>query len=43
VANSSGRLARSVAMMAHSLVKKFCRNSGMAILERSISGKINVV
>jgi len=25
--------ARSVAMMAHSLVKKFCRNSGMAIFQ----------
>src|SRR5216684_7200303 len=33
VANSSGRLARSVAMMTHSLVKKFCRNWGMAILQ----------
>jgi hypothetical protein len=29
VANSSGRLARSVAMMTHSLVKKFCRSSGI--------------
>src|SRR5260370_24212894 len=29
VANSSGRLARSVAMMTHSLVKKFCRNWGI--------------
>src|ERR1017187_3594678 len=29
VARSSGRLARSVAMMTHSLVKKFWRSSGM--------------
>src|ERR1035441_2173790 len=29
VASSSGRLARSVAMMTHSLVKKFWRSSGM--------------
>src|SRR5208337_1379405 len=29
-ASSSGRLARSVAMMTHSLVKKFWRSSGMA-------------
>src|SRR5579864_3703822 len=29
VAKSSGRLARSVAMITHSLVKKFCRSSGI--------------
>src|SRR5271169_2208472 len=29
VANSSGRLARSVAMMTHSLVKKFWRSSNL--------------
>src|SRR6267154_3247320 len=39
VANSSGRLARSVAMMTHSLVKKFCRNSGMAILQHLLSAE----
>jgi hypothetical protein len=44
VANSSGRLARSVAMMTHSLVKKFCRSSGMANPPASsIGGKINVL
>src|SRR3981081_365507 len=32
VTSSSGRLARSVAMMTHSLVKKFWRSSGMVIL-----------
>src|SRR5260370_34456105 len=37
VANSSGRLARSVAMMTHSLVKKFCRSWGMAILQLRLS------
>src|SRR5208337_4673847 len=31
VANSSGRLARSVAIMTHSLVKKFWRSSGMRV------------
>ena len=31
VASSSGRLARSVAMMTHSLVKKFWRSSGMGV------------
>src|SRR6266853_2330901 len=39
VANSSGRLARSVAMMTHSLVKKFCRSSGMAILQHLLSAE----
>src|SRR5438045_7502251 len=29
VFSSSGRLARSVAMITHSLVKRFCRISGM--------------
>jgi hypothetical protein len=29
VASSSGRLARSVAIITHSLVKKFWRNSGI--------------
>src|ERR1700730_14105993 len=32
VTSSSGRLARSVAMMTHSLVKKFWRSSGIVIL-----------
>src|SRR5271157_689835 len=31
VANSSGRLARSVAIMTHSLVKKFWRSSGIRV------------
>src|SRR6266513_2586911 len=35
VAKSSGRLARSVAMMTHSLVKKFWRNSGIVSLQFS--------
>src|SRR5579864_5001690 len=39
VAISSGRLARSVAMMTHSLVKKFWRNSGIRILPTSLSAK----
>ncbi len=33
-ANSSGRLARSEAMMIHSLVAKFWRNSGIAVAYR---------
>src|SRR5580693_1207162 len=39
VANSSGRLARSVAMMTHSLVKKFWRSSGMIVLRNLLSAK----
>src|ERR1700733_11477712 len=39
VANSSGRLARSVAMMTHSLVKKFCRSSGMVVLQSVLSAE----
>jgi hypothetical protein len=31
MASSSGRLARSVAMITHSLVKKFWRNSGISV------------
>src|SRR5580693_6509235 len=39
VASSSGRLARSVAMMTHSLVKKFWRSSGMVVLRTLLSAK----
>src|SRR5271163_2943694 len=39
VASSSGRLARSVAMITHSLVKKFCRSSGMAVLQNLLSAE----
>src|ERR1700683_2276889 len=33
VAKSSGRLARSVAMITHSFVKRFWRSSGIVILQ----------
>src|SRR5580700_8753689 len=39
VASSSGRLARSVAMMTHSLVKKFWRSSGMVVLQNLLSAE----
>src|SRR5271163_2740755 len=39
VASSSGRLARSVAMITHSLVKKFCRSSGMVVLQNFLSAE----
>src|SRR5712691_4477462 len=39
VANSSGRLARSVAIMTHSMVKKFCRSSGTVVLLHLPSAK----
>src|SRR3984885_810359 len=39
VASSSGRLARSVAMMTHSLVKKFWRSSGMVVLRTLLSAE----
>src|SRR5580700_9228064 len=40
-AKSSGRLARSVAMMTHSLVKKFWRSSGMEVLQLGSSAKMS--
>src|SRR5208283_1406006 len=39
VAKSSGRLARSVAMMTHSLVKKFWRSSGIVVLQNLLSAE----
>ena len=42
MASSSGHLARSVAMITHSLVKKFWRNSGISVPPQHVIDKTEI-